>query len=265
VSTRERVVVTGVTGTLGAALARTFRARGCEVVGVSRRVFEKEELCDRAVRNDQRTVEDARALLALDPDRLLLCAGQIESEVDGDGMPLAETTESIYRVNAVFPSLVAIEAVRATRWRPLDVVAIGSIADGSPSCFGPVYHASKIALHHFFTGTAPIAARAEPLVRLRLYRPGAIRGPLAWAPVLRLNERGRRIRAKRCESAPEADQVAADVLRFIASDRVVGTGDEPLSFRALKLLFALAPNAYARLQHLAWRQGSRFVGVEDLD
>jgi len=65
VSTRERVVVTGVTGTLGAALARTFRARGCEVVGVSRRVFEKEELCDRAVRNDQRTVEDARALAFL--------------------------------------------------------------------------------------------------------------------------------------------------------------------------------------------------------
>jgi hypothetical protein len=38
----------------------------------------------------------------------------------------------------------------------------------------------------------------------------------------------------------------------------VGTFDEPLSFRALRLLFALAPNLYARLQHLAWRRASRF-------
>jgi len=256
----RKVVITGITGTLGAALGRACRARGHEVVGASRRPFDKPELCDVAVANEQRTAADARALLAHDPDWLLLCAGQIESEVGEGGMPLAEQAEAIYRVNAVFPSLLAIEAARATRRRPLDVVAVGSIADGSPSCFGPVYHASKIALHHFWTGTAPIAAAAKPPVRLRLYRPGAIRGPLAWAPVLRLNERGRRIRARRCEGAPEAGRVADAVLRFVEGDRAVGTWDEPLSFRALKLLFAMAPDLYARLQHVAWRKGSRFAG-----
>jgi len=258
-SARKTVVITGITGTLGAALGRACRARGDAVVGVSRRPFEKDELCDRAVRNGQRTAEDARALLAHDPDLVLLCAGQIEGEVDETGMPLAEQVESLHAINALFPSFVAVEAARRPRARPLDVVAIGSIADGSPSCFGPAYHASKVALHHFYTATAPIAATASPGLRLRLYRPGAIRGPLAWAPTLRLNERGRKIRARRCEGAPDADAVAAGVLRFAAGDRAVGTWYEPLSFRALKLLFALAPNAYAGLQHLAWRKGSRFT------
>ena len=31
-----------------------------------------------------------------------------------------------------------LEAAKLKRDRPLDIVAIGSIADGSPSCFGPV-------------------------------------------------------------------------------------------------------------------------------
>jgi len=129
-----------------------------------------------------------------------------------------------------------------------------------PSSFGPVYHASKIALHHFFTGVGPIAERANPQVRLRLYRPGAIRGPLAWAPAIRLNERGIALRRRRCERAPEAPRVARAIADWVERGGAVGTWGEPLSFRALKLLFALAPDAYFRLQRLGWRKGSRFSG-----
>jgi len=254
-----RVVITGITGTLGASLGRHYREAGSEVLGVGRRTGSPGEACTRRVVNPQRSLADARALLDLEPDLLFLVAGQIEEELGEGGMPLAQTTIDIVAINQIFPSLVAIEATHRPRRRRLDVVAIGSIADGAPSCFGPVYHASKVGLHHFYTGVAPIALAHNPKVRLRLYRPGAIQGPLAWAPVRRLNERGRRIRARRVENAPDGARVAAHVARFVESDRWVGTWDEPISFQLLKLLFGLAPNLYARLQQLGWRRGSRFV------
>lgn len=255
----KKVVVTGVTGTLGAALAECYAQAGWSVTGVSRKGAPAPH-CDKHLANPQQSSEDARTLLAEDPDVLILNAGQIESEIGAGGLPLAEQTRSIYLVNAVFPSLVAIAAAESETPRPrrLDVVCIGSIADGAPSSFGPVYHASKIAAHYFYTGVAPIASERDPNLRLRLYRPGAIQGPLSWAPVLRLNERGKKLRARRCESAPEARLVADKIASFIQGDAVIGTFDEPLSFRALRLLFALAPNLYARLQLTGWRRGSRF-------
>jgi NAD(P)-dependent dehydrogenase (short-subunit alcohol dehydrogenase family) len=255
----KSVVITGVTGTLGGALAEIYAERGWWVTGVSRQPGAKQEACSRLRVNAQRSEADARALLEESADVVILCAGQIESELGEGGMPLADATRSIYEINAVFPSLVAVVAAEQKRERPLDVVAIGSIADGSPSVFGPVYHASKIALHYFYTGVSPIARRADPRLRLRLYRPGVIRGPLSWAPLNRLNERGRRIRARRCESAPEPREVARRIADWVDGDAWVGSFDEPLSFRALRVLFALAPGATRRLQDWAWRHGSRFA------
>jgi len=259
----RRVVITGVTGTLGGALAEEHARRGCAVVGVSRGPGTAPPGCDRLLVNAQRDLEDARALLAEDPDVLVLNAGQIEDRVGDGGLPLAELVRSIYEINAVFPSLCALAAAEgAPRPRRLDVVAIGSIADGCPSAFGPAYHASKIALHYFFCGVAPIARGHDPAVRLRLYRPGVLRGPLSWAPAVRLNARGRRVRARRCSRAPTAEQVAREIADWLEGDAWLGTWDEPLSFRALKLLFALAPGIHGRLQRLAWRAGSRFAGGE---
>lgn len=255
----KRVLITGISGTLGAALGRHYQGLGWEVIGVSRRVSnEGGAACTRLVANAQHDLADAQKLLAEDPDVAILNAAQIETAIGDGGLPLPEQTSDIYRINAVFPSLFALAAAEKRRGRRLDVVAIGSIADGMPSSFGPVYHASKIALHHFFTGTAPIAYGRDPLLRLRLYRPGAIRGPLSWAPALRLGERGIALRRRRCERAPDAERVARAIARWIESDRWVGTWGEPLSFRALKLLFALAPDVYARLQQLGWQKGSRF-------
>ncbi|MDJ0786284.1 MAG: SDR family oxidoreductase [Myxococcota bacterium] len=254
----KKVVVTGVTGTLGAALAEHYERAGWSVTGVSRK-GEDAPHCQKVLANAQQTIEDARALVAEDPDVLLLNAGQIEDEVGEGGLPLADQTLSIYQVNAIFPSLVAIAAAESRRPRRLDVVCIGSIADGAPSSFGPVYHASKIAAHYFYTGVGPIASGHDPNLRLRLYRPGAIQGPLSWAPAIRLNERGRKIRAKRCESAPEARYVAMEIARFVEGNAPVGTWDEPFSFRALRVFFAVAPGLYARVQKLGWKQGSRFA------
>ncbi|EGJ32279.1 MULTISPECIES: hypothetical protein [Moorena] len=98
--------------------------------------------------SQQQTLEDAQRWLEYDPDVIILNAGQIETEVGDGGVPLVEIVESMNRVNYSWPALVALEAAKLKRERPLDVVAIGSIADGSPSCFGPVYHSGKIALHY---------------------------------------------------------------------------------------------------------------------
>ncbi len=158
----KTVLITGVTGTLGSALAAVYGRRGWRVVGVSRKPeAEPPSGSLRIVANAQQSVDDARALLAEDPDLVLLCAGQIEEEVGAGGLPRVDTTRAIYQINAVFPSLFALAAAEQPRDRRLDVVVVGSIADGSPSCFGPVYHASKIALHYFVTGVGPIAHRAE--------------------------------------------------------------------------------------------------------
>lgn len=257
-----KVVITGITGTLGEALGRACIARGDEVVGVGRKATAAPSTCSVSVANAQHSTEDAARLLDLDPDRIYLCAGQIEDAVGPGGVPLASTMEQIHRVNSLFPALLAIEAASREWSHPLDIVTVGSIADGSPSAFGPVYHASKSALHHFVTGTGPILHAANPHVRLRLYRPGVIKGPLSWAPTIRLNARGRKIRARRCRRAPEAAVVARRLLAWSDSDDWVGSDPEPLSFRFLKLLWGLAPDSYYRLQIASWRRVSKFSGSE---
>jgi hypothetical protein len=95
---------------------------------------------------------------------------------------------------------------------------------------------------------------------MRLYRPGAIKGPLAWAPVNRLNEKGYKIRKKRVESAPDAEKVARRIADWIEKGKQwIGTYDEPFSFRLLKLIHTLMPNLYYKIQMLAWKKGSKFV------
>ncbi len=256
--TKKTVVITGISGTLGAALGKQYLRRGWHVVGVSRKPELEghfSELCT----NAQTTAEDAKALLAYDPDIIILNAGQIETEIGEQGLPLQEMFDGINQVNYLFPSTVSLQAVHSERKRPLDIIIVGSIADGSPSCFGPLYHASKIAVHYFVSGVGPIAHHANHNIRIRLYRPGAIKGPLSWAPVNRLNEKGYNIRAKRCEAAPHGDHVARKVVEWIDGDGWVGTYEEPFSFKIFKYLFALAPNFFYRLQMLGWRKGSKFV------
>jgi NAD(P)-dependent dehydrogenase (short-subunit alcohol dehydrogenase family) len=253
----RRVIITGITGTLGSALGELYLGRGWDVYGVTRQSLEQHPACSRVVTNRQTTIDDARTLLEIDPDLVYLNAGAIEKEIGDMGEPLAEVTQSITTINYTFPAVFALEAAQ-TAGKPLDIIAIGSIADGSPSAFGPVYHASKVALHYFVQGTSPILGYANPHIKLRLYRPGAIHGPLSWAPVNRLNAKGHKVRAKRCESAPPADKVARHIDKFQQSRKWVANYDEPISFKLLKFFYALAPNQYCRMQHWAWRRASKF-------
>lgn len=252
------VLITGITGTLGRALGNYYLDRGWTVLGVTRQSIDTPEACSRIVTNPQATAGDARSLAELRPDLVYLNAGAIETDIGHRGEPLTGALDTLTTVNYTFPAAFALEAAQIAE-KPMDIVCIGSIADGSPSCFGPLYHASKIALHYFVQGTAPILKHANPNITLRLYRPGAIYGPLSWAPVNRLNKRGYKIRAKRCENAPRADDVATHIDAFRHSNKRIDKYDEPISFRFLKLLFALAPNLYCKLQHFAWRKTSKFA------
>ncbi len=206
-----------------------------------------------------RSCAPIQTLLAFDPALIILNAGQTEVNIGNHGEPLVDAFEDINRINYLFPALVALVAAQVAHTRPLDVVAIGSIVDGSPSCFAPVNQASKVALHYFFTGTGPIIHHGYPHIRLRLYRPGAIKGPFAWAPVNRLNDKGYRIRAKRCANAPDADTVARRIIEWINGDQWVGTYREPFSLKLFKYVFALAPNLFYQLQRFGWRKGSPFT------
>lgn len=86
--------------------------------------------------------------MEIDPDLVFLNAGVIEKEIGTMGEPLPEVTQSITTINYTFPAVFALEATKSAE-KPMDIIAINSIADGSPSAFGPVYHASKVALHYF--------------------------------------------------------------------------------------------------------------------
>ncbi len=256
----KTVVITGITGALGRALGKIYVRRGWKVVGVTRKDGVEGEFFTDLLVSPQQSIEDAKKIFDYEPDVVILNAGQIETEIGEGGVPLVQMAESMNRVNYTWPAIVALEASQLKRNRPLDIIAIGSIADGSPSCFGPVYHAGKIAIHYFWSGVGPIVAHANRNIRMRLYRPGAIYSPLAWAPVNRLNEKGYKIREKRVESAPSADTVARKIIKWIDDGKQwVGTYEEPFSFKIFKYLFALAPNFFYRLQMLGWQKGSKFV------
>ncbi|MGK7874396.1 MAG: SDR family NAD(P)-dependent oxidoreductase [Xenococcaceae cyanobacterium] len=254
----------GISGTLGSALGKEYLQRGWRVIGVTRQADLAGDYYSELCVSPQETVEDAQKLMFYDPDVIVLNAGQIETEIDEGGLPLVEVVESMNRINYTWPAVVALSAAKLKRDRPLDVVAIGSIADGSPSCFGPVYHAGKIALHYYWSGVGPIVYyQSNRQVRMRLYRPGVIAGPLAWAPTNRLNEKGYKIRANRVNNAPSADEVANKIIDWIcAGKQWVGTYDEPWGFKFFKYWFALAPNSFFRLQLLGWPKGSKFVKPE---
>ncbi|MBN1295780.1 SDR family oxidoreductase [bacterium] len=256
------VLITGITGTLGSALGEYYRQQGWNVIGVTRKNTDRLDACDKVVVNLQQSPADAQHLLSFQADLIILNAGAIETAIGPAGEPLSESIQSLTTVNFMFPALVALEAAASVQ-KPLDMICIGSIADCSPSCFGPVYHASKIALHYFIQGTSPILQHANPMIRLRLYRPGVILGPLSWAPINRLNEKGIRIRSKRCQQAPSASVIARRIDQFRCSRKTIASDRLPLSFRLLKIFFILAPELFSRVQRIAWRSASAFVKHSD--
>lgn len=258
----KKVIITGISGVLGQALAKKYKSLGWEVLGVTRRENYTSPNVDRILVCQQCSLEDAETVLAEKPDLLFLNAGQIEVTVGQNGEPLAATAASMNIVNYVWPCEVAMVASQMSWDKPVEIIAIGSIADCCPSSFGPVYHAGKIAVHYFWTGTGPIVwFGSKKRIKMRLYRPGAIQSELAWAPANRLKPEGKgmQMRRKRVDGAPDGDAVAERIYKWsLKKNAWVGTYDEPLSFKVLKVLFSLAPNLFYRIQILGWKKESRF-------
>lgn len=258
-----KIVITGVTGVLGQALGKQFHREGGSVVGVSRSDTFQAPWMEQLICSPQETVQDVDQLLDLDPDVIILNAGQIEREIGEKGEPMADHVNSINKVNYQWPCDVAMRAMQRRWTHPVDIIAIGSIADCCPSSFGPVYHSSKIALHYFWTGVGPIFYYgSEEKIRLRLYRPGAIMSDLAWAPVNRLipEGKGHQMRKKRVAGAPTGEQVATHFYSWYQKpDAWVGGWGEPFSFKALRSIFGSFPNLFYKMQRYAWRKQSRFV------
>ncbi len=255
----QKVIITGITGSLGQALGKEYMQKGWHVVGVSRkRDIEKKNFNELLV-NKQQDEKDARQLLDQKADLIILNAGQIETEVGEQGVPLVHMIDSINTVNYSFPAKIATMAAEHVKDKELDVVVIGSIADQSPSCFGPIYHSSKMGIHYLVSSIGPIVNSANPLVRIKLYRPGVIYGPLSWAPAIRLNDKALKIRAARCQKAPQPEVIAKRVIKFVGSKKWIGSDPSPISFHVLKFLFMLMPNLFYRIQILGWRKGSRFA------
>jgi len=259
----QKVIITGISGVLGKALAKKYKSLGCHVIGVTRRTDFSDPNVDDIIVSEQRSIEDAQTILSHKPDILFLNAGQIEKEIGPAGEPLTETSASMNIVNYLWPCDVTMVACQQQWEKPIEIIAIGSIADCCPSSFGPVYHAGKIAIHYFWTGTGPIIwFGSKQKIKMRLYRPGAIQSDLAWAPANRHspNGKGIKMRKKRVDGAPDGDRVAERIHKWsLKKNAWVGTYDEPLSFKALKVLFSLFPNLFYRIQLLGWKKESKFA------
>lgn len=259
----RKVIITGISGVLGKALAKKYKAEGFEVIGVTRKSDYSDPNVDRVIVSDQKSIDDASLILNEKPDILYLNAGQIETEIGDDGEPLVPISKSMNIVNYLWPCEVAMTASQMEWDNPIEIIAIGSIADCCPSSFGPVYHAGKIAIHYFWTGTGPIVwFGSKKKIKMRLYRPGAIQSDLAWAPANRLSPDGKgiKIRKKRVDGAPDGDRVAERIFKWsLKPNAWVGTYDEPISFKALKIIFGLFPNLFYRIQILGWKKESKFA------
>lgn len=258
----KKVIITGISGVLGTALAEKYKAEGWEVIGVSRKADYSNPCVDRVIVSQQNSLEDARLILDERPDLLYLNAGQIETSVGPNGEPLASVASSMNVVNYLWPCDVAMTASEMTWDKEIEIIAIGSIADCCPSSFGPVYHSGKIAIHYFWTGTGPIIwFGSNQKIRMRLYRPGAIKSDLAWAPANRLapDGKGIKMRKKRVAGAPDGQKVAERIFKWSLNKNAwVGTYDEPISFKFLKILFSLFPNLFYKIQILGWKKESKF-------
>ena len=179
-----RALVIGASGGIGAALVVALRARGAEVVGLSRSGDGLEVTEEASV---------ARALGALDPgfDLVVVATGALVIGGVGPEKTLrAVTAEGLaaqFAVNAIGPALVMKHALRLM---PRDRVArlavlsarVGSIGDNAlGGWYG--YRAAKAALNQLVRTASVEARRTHPLSVFVALHPGTVE--TALAPALR--------------------------------------------------------------------------------
>lgn len=176
--TGARALVTGATGGIGQAIARSLAAEGCELVVSGRRVDVLEQLAAElgatAIAADLSDLGDVRRLVAEAGDLDVLVAN---AALPGSGPVLDYTPEQIHRnltVNLEAPILMARDTAAAMARRGRGhIVMIGSVSGKVASGNAAMYNSTKFGLRGF-----SLAFRQDlaPLgVGLSLVEPGFVR------------------------------------------------------------------------------------------
>ena len=177
-----RVLVVGASGGIGAALVAAARARGDEVVGLSRSG-------DGLDVTDAASVTRVMGGLSGPIERVIVATGGLEI----GGHPPEKSLRALdparlaaqFALNAIGPALVLREAVRLLpRDRPAVFAAlsarVGSIGDNrAGGWYG--YRAAKAALNQILRTAAVELARSHPQLGVAALHPGTVQTPLTAA------------------------------------------------------------------------------------
>lgn len=198
-----RALVVGASGGIGRALVAALRARGAEVVGLSRRDDGLEVTDEASVAGVLGTVQGPFDLVVVATGALIL------DDTGPEKTLRAVTAEGLARqfaVNAIGPALVVKHALRLMprdRVSRLAVLSarVGSIGDNHlGGWYG--YRAAKAALNQLLRSAAIEAARTHPHAVLVALHPGTVETDLAPA-----------LRAGHPSVGPEV--AAANILRVL--------------------------------------------------
>lgn len=173
-----RSLIIGASGGIGAAMAGAARARGDEVVALSRRG-------DGFDLGDPASVTAGLAALEGVFDRIVIATGILAPEGQGPEKSLraieAGAMAHLFAINAIGPALVLAGAGRLLpKDRPsaLGVLSarVGSIGDNRLGGWHS-YRASKAALNQILRGAAIELGRSHPKAVLLALHPGTVATP----------------------------------------------------------------------------------------
>jgi NAD(P)-dependent dehydrogenase (short-subunit alcohol dehydrogenase family) len=164
-ASRVRVVVTGASRGIGAAIAAALRARGDEVVAASRRGG------DDVLAADVGSVEGRLAITeaAGELDALVQAAGSIRYE--GVGAIAEASVQAQVATNFVGPMLLAQALAPTLRRTRGSIVNVSSTLASRPAPLTAVYSATKAAT---IAWTRVFAAELAPDVRVNAVAPGVV-------------------------------------------------------------------------------------------
>ena len=171
----ERALVIGASGGIGSALASALRARGCDVVGLSRAT-------DALDVTREASVEAALGALSGPFDLILVATGALEIGGDVPEKSLrnlsADAFAAQFALNAMGPALVLKHALRLMPRDRRSVFAalsarVGSIGDNRAGGWYS-YRAAKAALNQILHTAAIEIARSHPQAVVAALHPGTV-------------------------------------------------------------------------------------------
>jgi short-subunit dehydrogenase len=243
-----RVLLTGATGGLGHAMARSLAGRGARLLLTGRRTDVLEPLADEvdadAAAADLSDLDDVRRLLdeAGDVDVLVANAAVPATGALPEFTP--EQLDRAVRVNLLVPMLMARELVGPMQVRGRGhIVLVGSVSGITASSYASVYNGTKFGLRGFGLGLRQELHGSG--VGVSVVEPGFVRDAGMFA------EGGGKLPLGVRSVGP--DQVGAAVVRAI--ERNLGeVVVAPPELRALARTGSLLPGVSARVQRMIGAQ-----------